>query len=182
MRTKLSRWENQFGPLFSLSVCVFFPPLSMYCFHPDFSFHPQFWQNWDPVPSAVWGTLQITLLLLNIEPSYKIDLRELWEHLEWIAWRTIAIILFRKPQNMAPIGGQKRKKKKKKSVENNDTWQNVENFWGQHYGRIYRENLWRIHGHTLLGNHCWEQSPLDKFKGWENLSKITFSSIKPLKI
>jgi hypothetical protein len=37
----------------------------------------------------------------NIEP-YKIDLRELWEHLEWIARRTIAIILLRTPQNMAP--------------------------------------------------------------------------------
>ncbi len=29
------------------------------CFHPDISFHPQFQQNWGPVPS-VWGTLWIT--------------------------------------------------------------------------------------------------------------------------
>jgi hypothetical protein len=57
----------------------------------------------------------------------------------------------------------------------------MENFWGQNYGRTYSETYGEF-----MGKHYWEiiigNNPSRQFKGWENLSKITFSPIKPLKI
>ncbi len=57
----------------------------------------------------------------------------------------------------------------------------MENFWGQNYRRTYAE----CYG-EFMGKHYWEiiieNNPSRQFKGWENLLKITFSPIKPLKI
>jgi hypothetical protein len=98
---------------------------------------------------------------------------------------------------MAPIGGKKEKRKRKKVWKTmicEKMWRifgdNImeelieklmKNFWGQHYRRTYGESYGEF-----MGKHYWEiiigNNPLGQFKGWENLSKITFSPIKPLKI
>jgi hypothetical protein len=70
--------------------------------------------------------------LPNIEP-YKIDLRELWEHLKWIAQRTIAIILLRTPQNFGTYWREKEKRKRKKVQKT-----------------MIRDKMWRIFGDKIM--------------------------------
>ncbi len=58
VRTNLDE-NTKFGTL-SLLLLLLLSSFTVYCFHPDFWFRPQFWQNWRSLPS-VWGS--ITLLM-----------------------------------------------------------------------------------------------------------------------
>jgi hypothetical protein len=57
VRTNLDE-NTKFGTLSLLLLLL--SSFTAYCFHPDFWFRPQFWQNWRFLPS-VWGS--ITLLM-----------------------------------------------------------------------------------------------------------------------
>ncbi len=124
-------------------LCVFSSPSLCTVFIPTFHFILSFGKTGTHYPQF-GGTLQITLLVPNIEP-YKIDLRELWEQLEWIARRTIAIILLWTPQNMAPIGAKKRKEKEKKCGKQ---W--YVRKCGEFLGTTLWKNLWRIFGDKIM--------------------------------
>jgi hypothetical protein len=45
----------------------FFSTPTVYCFHPDFLFHPQFWSNWHPV------TPSLEYFMVNLNQSCKTE-------------------------------------------------------------------------------------------------------------